>query len=501
MTERAVPFSPVNTPFADAVLRLRRNANQGEQIVSFHALPWSQGRSLVDSGHLGEKYRMIFGDEYLASEIAYSGAALDSFFRPTASLEVAQQLAAEAFGADHTFFVTCGTTVANAVAFDALTEPGKRVLVDRMSHQSIHVAAGHSPANVSYAPYIEMDQPPSLPLLDVPGLIRMIAEAHQAGRPFDTVVLAAASYDGLLYNLHWILTACLAAAPGTAFLIDEAWAAVNAFHPRLRPLTALDAAARIRATGIRFNLLVTQSAHKSMSAARQGSYLHAIGDSALIGRVRSALYGRHTTSPSIPILASLDLARAHAELYGATLVQRAIELADKVQRTVREDPQLADYRASSYAIHDVEQLLHFSPDPTKVFIDVSGIGLRGDEVRARLFDDYGIYVSRTTSNGFLINLHIGLTECDVDRLLETLRSLARRERSRSGNAQHVEDQKLGDPVDHILIAYPPGVPLAVPGETWTKKLVERLADSRRSGIDVYALPVSSHAGERALLTN
>jgi arginine/lysine/ornithine decarboxylase len=501
MTEHAGPPSPANTPFADAVLRLRRSADHGERIVSFHALPWSQGRSLVDSGRIGEKYRLIFGDEYLASEVAYSGAALDSFFRPTASLEVAQQLAAEAFGADHTFFVTCGTTVANSVAFDALAEPGKRVLIDRMSHQSIHVAAGHSRASVSYTPCVDAGHPSSQSLLDVSGLIRMIADAYQADQPFDAVALAAASYDGLLYNLHWILTACVEASPGTAFLIDEAWAAVNAFHPRLRALTALDAAARIRATGIELNLLVTQSAHKSMSAARQGSYLHAIGDSGLIGRVRSALYGRHTTSPSIPILASLDLARAHAEIYGERLVQRAIELADKVQRTVREDPQLADYRASSYAIHDVEQLLHFSPDPTKVFIDVSGIGLRGDEVKARLFDDYGIYVARTMPGGFLINLHIGLTEADVDRLLETLRSLARRERSRSGNAQQLDDQKLGDPVNHILIAYPPGVPLAVPGETWTEQLVERLADSRRCGIDVYALPVSSPAGEPALLLN
>jgi arginine/lysine/ornithine decarboxylase len=91
------------TPFADAVLALRKDQRHGEQIVSFHALPWSQGRSLADSGLLGEKYRLLFGPEFLASEVSYSNGALDSYVRPTASLDLAQQLAADAFGASYTF--------------------------------------------------------------------------------------------------------------------------------------------------------------------------------------------------------------------------------------------------------------------------------------------------------------------------------------------------------------------------------------------------------------
>ena len=67
----------------------------------------------------------------------------------------------------------------------------------------------------------------------------MVAAAADAGTPYDTIVLAACSYDGVLYNLHRIMSECLALSPATAFLVDEAWSAINTFHPGLRPLTAL----------------------------------------------------------------------------------------------------------------------------------------------------------------------------------------------------------------------------------------------------------------------
>ena len=49
--------SDIQTPFADEVLRLRRTRPLSEPIVSFHALPWGQGRCLAGAGPIGEKYR------------------------------------------------------------------------------------------------------------------------------------------------------------------------------------------------------------------------------------------------------------------------------------------------------------------------------------------------------------------------------------------------------------------------------------------------------------
>ncbi|MGX7680224.1 aminotransferase class I/II-fold pyridoxal phosphate-dependent enzyme [Jatrophihabitans sp. DSM 45814] len=490
------PDRKLRTPFADAVLGLRAAAASAEEIVSFHALPWSQGRSLADAGELGDKYRRLFGEAYLQTDVTYAGGALDSYFWPSASLDLAQQLAADAFGANQTFFVTAGTTLANQVAFDALAGRGRRILVDRTAHQSIHVAVAQSPATIDYAPASERPQSPGQqPLLDVPRLLRMVTDAAEIGQPYDTIVLAGSSYDGVLYNLYRIMTECLATSPGTSFIVDEAWSAINRFHPVLRSLTALDAAARISAAGGAPAVLVTQSAHKSMSAARQGSYLHVFGDSELIGRVAATLYGRHTTSPSVPILASLDLARAHAQADGERLIQRAFDLAAQVHEAIDTDGELSGYRTSRNPITDLAHRRYFSADPTKVLIDVSGLGLTGEQVRLRLFHDYGVYVSRTLPHGFLLNLHIGITASDVQRLLDALRSLARRALG------HVVGRELAGGlgagpgsdgiVNQLLIAYPPGVPLAVPGDRWTDRLRQQVAASRRSGADVYVLSVGA----------
>jgi arginine/lysine/ornithine decarboxylase len=218
--------SDIQAPFADEVLRLRRTRPFSEPIVSFHALPWGQGRSLAGAGPIGEKYRKLFGEAFLDTEVTYSAGVLDSYFQPSASLDLAQHLAAEAFRADYTFFITCGTSIANQVAFGALAGTGKRILVDRTAHQSIHIAAGQSSASVDYAPAAEGLPPAGQPLPDIVQLLEMVAAAADAGTPYDTIVLAACSYDGGLYNLHRIMSECLALSPATAFLVDEAWSAI-----------------------------------------------------------------------------------------------------------------------------------------------------------------------------------------------------------------------------------------------------------------------------------
>ncbi len=62
-------------------------------------------------------------------------------FQPNASLDLVQHLSAEAFRTDYTYFITCGTSIANQVAFDALAATNNRILIDRTAHQSIHIAA------------------------------------------------------------------------------------------------------------------------------------------------------------------------------------------------------------------------------------------------------------------------------------------------------------------------------------------------------------------------
>lgn len=452
------------TPFADAVLRLRGRDRPELDVASFHALPWSQ----ATPGPLRDKYLDLFGS-FPAADLTCSGVGLDSFFRPTGPLARAQRLAADAFGSDHTYFLTCGTTTANQVAMDAIDGPGRRILLDRTAHHSLHAAAARATAQV--------DQAPAGPLLDVEGLVDRLAAAVADGRPYDAVVLAGSSYDGVLYDVPALVRMCRAASPATrTFLVDEAWSAINAFHPELRALGGL-AAARAEAGEVR--MLVTHSAHKSMNAARQGSYLHVVGEPGFVELVGTCLRGRHTTSPSMPILASLDLARAHAQADGERLVRRGIELADGARRALADDPALK----AAFAVVPPPAGPALAADPTKLMVDVSRLELTGEQVRAALFDRHRIYVARVVRDGFLLNFHIGVDGVRVRRLLDALRDLA----DRSAPPADGPFPEPGTVVDQVIVAYPPGVPVAVPGEVWTAAHQRRVDDLRRDGVDVFAL--------------
>lgn len=432
------------TPYADA---LERHAGAG--IANFHALPVGSLAHAPDpetSPH-AEQTRRLLGSRLLATQVTLGSPELDSFFRAHRSLARSRRLTAEAFGADATHYVTTGTTGANQVALEALRVRGRRVLVDRSMHQSVHFALDRLGAEVHYAPTTATDAEH--------GVVTALRRAAAAGEAYDVVVVGVSAYDGTLVHLRRFLAALheVTATTGCRVLVDEAWTAVHAFHPALRREAAVPAIREALEDhpGWPAQFLVTQSTHKSMLALRQGSYVHVLAAADLVGAlvadVDAAVYRVHTTSPSLPILASLDIARAHAVAEGERLVDRALLLADRVRDLARTTPGID--------LHEPVEALGgaYLRDPMKVHLDL-GTPERAHDVRRDLFDEYGVFVSRQDGPTLLLTLHVGVTPEQVDVLAEGLDALCGGGRSLGP----------GDLADRYVVAYPPGIPLQVPGE-------------------------------------
>ena len=427
------------TPYADA---LERHAGAG--IANFHALPVGSLAHAPDpevSPHT-EQTRRLFGSRLLATQMTLGSPELDSFFRAHRSLARSRRLTAEAFGADDTHYVTTGTTGANQIALEALRVHGARVLVDRSMHQSIHFALDRLGAEVHYAPTDPGDAEH--------GVITALRQAAAEGRSYDVVVIGVSAYDGALVQMRRFLTSLheLTATTGCRVLVDEAWTAIHAFHPVLRRNAAVPAIREALEDHPDWpaSFLVTQSTHKSMLALRQGSYVHVLGSPALRADVDAAVYRVHTTSPSLPIVASLDIARAHAVAEGERLVDRAIVLANRIRDLAHATPGL-DVRGPIEAVGSAYLL-----DPMKVHVDL-GTPERAHTARRDLFDDYGIFVSRQDGPTLLFTVHIGVTPEQVDLLAEAIGSLYGEPTSPTGCTG-----------SRYVIAYPPGIPLQVPGE-------------------------------------
>ncbi len=138
-----------STPYFD---NLKHYAQR--PVGTFHALPIARGKSVFKSNWIRDMGE-FYGENLFLAESSATTGGLDSLLEPTGNIKVAQQKAARAFGADHCFFVTNGTSTSNKIVDQALVRPGDIVLIDRDCHKSHHyglVLAGAQPYYIDAYP-------------------------------------------------------------------------------------------------------------------------------------------------------------------------------------------------------------------------------------------------------------------------------------------------------------------------------------------------------------
>jgi arginine decarboxylase len=470
------------TPFFTALRDYSR-----QPIGVFHALPISRGKSVVNSPWISDMAEFYGLNIFLAETSATSGG-LDSLLDPVGPIKKAQELAARAFGAQRTFFVTNGTSTANKIVLQSIITPGEIVLVDRNCHKSHHYALMLAGAQVNYLDAYPLDLYSIYGAVPLSTIKQQLLAYRRAGRLDQVKILALTNctFDGIVYDVERVMEECLAIKPDLVFLWDEAWFAFAGFHPMYRRRTAMATARRLQvryrdpayqrrhaaqaaelAEGddetwlrtrllpdpakVRLRVYATQSTHKTLTALRQGSMIHLFDQD--FGRrneeaFREAYMTHTSTSPNYQILASLDVGRRQVELEGFELVQKQVELSMVLREVVENHPLLkryfqilttkdlipADYRQSGigHVIQsDMGQMQEawehdeFVLDPSRVTLYIGLTGVDGDTFKHEyLMNRYGIQVNKTSRNTVLFMTHIGTTRSSVAYLIEVLVMLA-----------------------------------------------------------------------------
>jgi arginine decarboxylase len=350
----------------------------------FHALPISQGKSIVNSHWIKDMVGFYGLDVFMAETSATCGG-LDSLLEPTGPLRESQQLASHAYGSRHTYFVTNGTSTANKIVTQALVAPGDIVLLDRNCHQSHHYGMMLAGANVVYLeayPLNEYSMYGAVSLREIKSKLLALKRAGKLDR-VKMMSLTNCTFDGIVYDVQRVMEECLAIKPDLVFLWDEAWFAFARFHPVYRNRTAMASAAAVRErlqdpdymrryekqlaadtakppsdeelvdrrlvpdpARARVRVYATQSTHKTLTALRQGSMIHVYDqdfDQKVAEPFHEAYMAHTSTSPNYQILASLDLGRRQVALEGVELVQRQIENAMQLRDAIDNHPLLSKY--------------------------------------------------------------------------------------------------------------------------------------------------------------
>lgn len=452
------------TPLVDALIKYVHDG-----VVPFHTPGHKQGKGIKSD------FFDFIGRNTLAIDLALP--ELDDFQRTTGPIKEAQELAADLYGAEQSFFVINGTTGGIYAMILTICGPGDKIIIPRNVHRSIIggiILCGGCPVFVE-------------PVVDYAFGIAMgvtcnaVAEALAQHPDAKGVLLINPTYHGVVSNIRAIIE--LVHGYGIPVIVDEAHGPHLEFSDEL-PLSAMAAGADI----------CSQSTHKILGAMTQASIVHARSGLISISRLKTMLQLVQTTSPNYVLLASLDAARAHMAAEGRDLVGRSIEIAQKIHVQVNQIPGLyclGEERLSCQGMH--------SFDPTKVTVIVKGIGLSGSEVEYLLRHNYNIQVELSDLYSVLLIVTLGDGFTEADSLIKAFADLVKKYGKCSNlitgpvttGLPHPPKQLIlpreamfaravvvpfaqaaGQICTEFVTIYPPGIPLLCPGEQITQELIE-----------------------------
>lgn len=402
---------------------------------------------------------------------------LDDLSCPRGVIARAQDLAAQLFGADRTFFLVNGSTVGLQALLLSLCRPGEEILLPRHAHRAVLgglVLSGARP--VFYHPAVIQEF--GVPAGPDPGAVAELLAKYPR---LKGVLVLHPTYYGITGDLERLVaTAHRLDKPVVA---DEAHGTHFPFHRELPP-PAL--ACGTDAT--------VQSMHKTGGSLTQSSLLHLAGRRVDAGRVAGALGLLQTSSPSYLLMASLDGARQQLAMRGEELLEQALSLAREAREELASLPGIRVLGPEHLAGPGACRL-----DPTRLVISVRRLGLTGYQAAYILAREYGVQVEMADYCNLVAVTGMGTTRRDCALLIRGLKEMARRE-GRAGRtplplpppppstvgrlspreawtapARPVPlDRCAGEISAEWVSISPPGIPLLYPGEEIAPETVEYL---------------------------
>src|SRR5689334_21544953 len=263
--------------------------------------------------------RFALGDRALAVDIPQDIEGIDLGPSPT-PYEQAEALAAEAYGAKKTWFLTNGATQGTHALCLALAAMGTRVVAQRNSHASLVdglVLSGGMPAFVAPEYDAELGMAHGVTPESLAAGLERAPDAR-------AIFVVSPTYYGMAADVEGCAQVCH--ERGVPLVVDQAWGPHFGFHPDLPP-SALSQGADA----------VLTSTHKIVGSLTQSAMLH-VADT---GRIDPDAVARcirlvRSTSPSSLLMASLDAARRQLAIHGEALLERTIAASMQVRRQIEQ---------------------------------------------------------------------------------------------------------------------------------------------------------------------
>jgi lysine decarboxylase len=465
------------TPYLDALI-----AYAERDPGRFH-VPGHKGGPGADPG-----LREALGERALRLDIPAGIEGIDVAPDPANTpFQLAQRLAAEAWGARRSWFLVNGGSGGNHALCLALAHSGDRVVVQRNVHSSIidgFVLSGLRPRFV--AP--ELDPELGIAHCLTPD---SLAAALDAVPDAAAAMIVSPTYFGAVSDVAAL--AEVAHSRDLPLIVDEAWGAHLRFSEAL-PTSALECGADA----------VLSSTHKIVGSITQSAILHLGAGERIDERILDrAVTLVESTSPNALLTASLDAARRQAATRGEELLGETVSSLAELRERIQALPgfDVLDERiVGRSGVH--------AYDPLRLVVDVRAVGATGHRVAQLMREQDDINLELFSENVVVAVFGIGEHAARTgERLVRALERAADRlgeeeeeplppfaepppwgptelsPREAFLSAQEVVsfDAAEGRIAAESLAAYPPGVPNVLPGERLTRPTLDYIADSVAHG--------------------
>lgn len=454
------------TPIIDA---LRAYNEKG--ITSFDVPGHKRGLRVCD-------LQKLIGKEPFLMDVN-APVGLDSFSKPHGVIKESLELAADAYRADNAFFIVNGSTGGVHIMIMTVCYDNDKILLPRNTHKSVTnalILSGAVPV------YIEPEINKEFGIASGVTLaaVRRSIEEHPDAK---VLFLVYPTYYGACTDIKEIID--YAHSKGVIVLVDQAHGAHFSFCSKLP-----ESAAALGAD------LVITSTHKTGGSFTQSAILLHNEGLVKYHSIKKRVLMFHTTSPSYLLMASLESSRKMMATQGEEIFTELVHECRKAKRELAKIPGIVVQDPDIDPATGVGTMVY---DPTKILINVTGLGLDGFDVYDIMFEKYGIQMELAEPMLVLAVIGIGDSKETITRLVDAFRDLSatyygkydpvsvpqdripvpplamspRQAFYSEKKAVRFEDA-VGEIAAEAVMIYPPGIPLCIPGEKITSETIAEI---------------------------
>ncbi|MFF2450301.1 aminotransferase class I/II-fold pyridoxal phosphate-dependent enzyme [Neobacillus sp. NPDC058068] len=455
----------LKTPLYQALLD-----HAAKQPISFHVPGHKQG--LINQPEANAAFKDLLQID--ATELT----GLDDLHAAEDVILEAETLLAKLYQTEKSFFLVNGSTVGNLAMIMAVCEEDDLVLVQRNCHKSVLNALKLTKARPVFL------EPEYNQEWKAAGGIKLetIKEAINRYPEAKAIILTYPNYYGLVNDLEGIIT--VAHLHHIPVLVDEAHG----------PHFIIGDPFPVSATKMGADIVV-QSAHKTLPAMTMGSFLHINSQLINLNKVKGYLGMLQSSSPSYPIMASLDIARNYLATYDGKDLSFFLTKLSCFKEELSKIPAIK-----------VLDFPNNQGDPLKITIQ-SRCGLSGFELQNRL-EEQSIYPELADPYNVLLILPLlkagqcypfeaaaakikqALIDIPVQELKEDIHvdrqniselAIPYKDMEKLTQKEVLIEKALNLVCAETVIPYPPGIPLLLKGETITIDKLNQLNLLLQSG--------------------